>query len=184
MLVYFSMRVISWLAFSVVLGRLLYNKCTPTSNAFHSTTTTRWFTSIQLQKFVFTSPFRTAGTCWHAYHFRLRGARIGQRFFCVHNTAIIDAPFINIGDDVIIDYDADIRGHSFEDRQLKFSPVKIGDRARIMAAAKVAMSDVGDGAVLRPSSVTWKGSNLAPGRVYQGAPAMEVQITQNTDPLS
>ena len=91
----------------------------------------------------------------------------------MHDIALIDAPFISIGDDVIVDYDADIRCHSFEDRQLKFSPVKIGNRAKIMAAAKVARSDVGEGAVLRPSSVTWKGSNLEANRVYQGAPAGE-----------
>ena len=91
----------------------------------------------------------------------------------MHDNALVDAPFISIGNDVIVDYDADIRGHSFEDRRLKFSPVTIGNRARIMAAAKVAMSDVGEGAVLRPASVTWKGNNLEPNRVYQGAPAVE-----------
>lgn len=173
MLIYLIMNITSWLVFSVFFGRFLYNETTPTSSAYHSRTVTRWFTSIMLQKHVFTSPFRTVGSCWHAHHFRLRGARIGKRFFCVHDIALIDAPFISIGDDVIVDYDADIRCHSFEDRQLKFSPVKIGNRARIMAAAKVARSDVGEGAVLRPSSVTWKGSNLEANRVYQGAPAVE-----------
>ena len=44
-----------------------------------------------------------------------------------------------------MDYGAVIRCHSFEDHQLKFSSVTIGDRATIMAGAKVAMCNVGEG---------------------------------------
>ena len=91
---------------------------------------------------------------------------------------LIDAPFTSIGDDVIMDYGVEIRCHSFEDRQLKFSSVTIGDRATIMAGAKVAMCNVGEGTVLRPASVTWKGCHLEAGTVYQGAPAEVSSVEQ------
>ena len=172
-LIYVAVNLKFWLAFSVVLGGVLHNKAARTNSAEYSSTVTRWYTSIMLQKHIFTSPFRTAGSRWIAHHFWLRGARIGKRFFCVHPNALIDAPFISIGEDVIVDYGADIRAHSFEDRRLKFSFVEIGDRVTLGAGAKVAMCNVGEGAVLRPASATWKGHNLEAGVVYEGAPAAE-----------
>ena len=112
------------------------------------------------------------------FSLRLEGARIGKGFFCLNEKALIDAPFTSIGDDVIMDYGAEIRCHSFEDHQLEFSSVTIGDRATIMAGAKVAMCNVGEGTVLRPASVTWKGRHLEAGTFYQGAPAEVSSVEQ------
>lgn len=171
LLIYIGFALGSWYLFSVVLGNLLFNGHAPRSNAYYSTTVTRWFTALTAQQRVFKLPFQTAGSRWQAPILRLLGARVGKRFFCMNELVLVDAPFTEVGDDVTVDYDGQVRCHSFEDFRLKFVHYKIGHRVTIMSGASVAMCDAGDGAVLRPGSLTWKGSNLEPNTVYEGAPA-------------
>ena len=92
----------------------------------------------------------------------------------MNELVLVDAPFTEIGDDVTVDYDGQVRCHSFEDFRLKFTHYSVGNRVTIMSGASVAMCHAGDGAVLRPGSLSWKGSNLEPGTVYEGAPAAAV----------
>lgn len=40
---------------------------------------------------------------------------MGKRFFCMNELVLVDAPFTDIGDDVTVDYDGQVRCHSFED---------------------------------------------------------------------
>ncbi|CAJ1449162.1 unnamed protein product [Effrenium voratum] len=171
LLIYMAYALGSWYLFSVVLGNLLFNNSAPHSNAYYSTTVTRWFTALTAQQRVFKLPFQTAGSRWQAPILRLLGARVGKRFFCMNEMVLVDAPFTEVGDDVTVDYDGQVRCHSFEDFRLKFTTFKIGHGVTIMTGASVAMCDAGDGATLRPGSLTWKGSNLEPGGVYEGAPA-------------
>ena len=124
-LIYLVMNIMLWLFCSVILGNILHNGSIPTSSNFYSTIVTQWITAIRLQKLLFLSPFRALGTKWHACLLRLEGARIGKGFFCLNEKPLIDAPFTSIGDDVIMDYGAEIRCHSFDDHQLKFSSVTI-----------------------------------------------------------
>eukprot|EP00438_Fugacium_kawagutii_P011366 Skav212544 [mRNA] locus=scaffold1851:526662:527808:+ [translate_table: standard] len=42
-----------------------------------------------------------------------------------------------LGDDVTVDYDGQVRCHSFEDFRLKFTHYKIGHRVTIMSGASV-----------------------------------------------
>ncbi|CAJ1449145.1 unnamed protein product [Effrenium voratum] len=171
LLIYMAYALGSWYLFSVVLSNLLFNNSAPHSNAYYSTTVTRWFTALTAQQRVFKLPFQTAGSRWQAPILRLLGARVGKRFFCMNEMVLVDAPFTEVGDDVTVDYDGQVRCHSFEDFRLKFTTFKIGHGVTIMTGASVAMCDAGDGATLRPGSLTWKGSNLEPGGVYEGAPA-------------
>ena len=171
LLVYIAFALVSWYLFSVVLGNLLFNGSTPASNAYYSLTVTRWFTALTAQQRVFKLPFQTAGSRWQAPILRLLGARVGKRFFCMNELVLVDAPFTEIGDDVTVDYDGQVRCHSFEDFRLKFTHYNVGNRVTIMSGASVAMCNAGDGAVLRPGSLSWKGSHLVPDTVYEGAPA-------------
>ena len=171
LLVYIAFALVSWYLFSVVLGNLLFNGSTPASNAYYSLTVTRWFTALTAQQRVFKLPFQTAGSRWQAPILRLLGARVGKRFFCMNELVLVDAPFTEIGDDVTVDYDGQVRCHSFEDFRLKFTHYNVGNRVTIMSGASVAMCNAGDGAVLRPGSLSWKGSHLEPDTVYEGAPA-------------
>ena len=45
LLVYIAFALVSWYLFSVVLGNLLFHGSTPHSNAYYSTTVTRWFST-------------------------------------------------------------------------------------------------------------------------------------------
>lgn len=182
LLIYIGFALGSWYLFSVVLGNLLFNGHAPRSNAYYSTTVTRWFTALTAQQRVFKLPFQTAGSRWQAPILRLLGARVGKRFFCMNELVLVDAPFTEVGDDVTVDYDGQIRCHSFEDFRLKFVHYKIGHRVTIMSGASVAMCDAGDGAVLRPGSLTWKGSNLEPNTVYEGAPAAARDVESGSGP--
>jgi len=161
----------AWYIFSVLLGNTLFNGQAPASNAYYSTTVTRWFTALTAQQRVFKLPFQTAGSRWQAPVLRLLGAKIGKRFFSMNELLLVDAPFTIVGDDVTVDYDGQIRCHSFEDFRLKFTNYKVADGVTIMAGASVAMCNAAEGAVLRPGSVTWKGTDLEPFTTYEGAPA-------------
>jgi len=166
----------AWYLFSVIFGNLLFNGKVPKSNAYYSTAVTRWFTALTAQQRVFKLPFQTAGSRWQAPILRLLGAKIGRRFFCLNELVLVDAPFTEIGDDVTVDYDGQVRCHSFEDFRLKFTHFQIGNRVTIMAGASVAMCDADKGAVLRPGSVTWKGTRLAADSSYEGAPASQIDV--------
>lgn len=91
---------------------------------------------------------------------------------------MIDPPFGRIGDDVTVDYDAQVRQHSFEDNLLKWGPNWIGSGTSILQAGMVAMSDCGEGVTLLRGAVTWKVELLEPGAVYDGAPATAVLLSE------
>merc|ERR1711988_1627740 len=169
----------SWYVFSVFLGNTLFNGNAPASNAYYSTTVTRWFTALTAQQRVFKLPFQTAGSRWQAPVLRLLGAKIGKNFFSMNELLLVDAPFTIVGDNVTVDYDGQIRCHSFEDFRLKFTHYKVADGVTIMAGASVAMCNAGEGSVLRPGSVTWKGTDLEPFTTYEGAPASAVSDIEN-----
>ncbi|CAJ1381425.1 unnamed protein product [Effrenium voratum] len=91
----------------------------------------------------------------------------------MNEMVLVDAPFTEVGDDVTLDYDGQVRCHSFKDVWLKFTTFKIGHGMTIMTGASVAMCDAGDGATLRPGSLTWKeatwsraASTRAPRRLW------------------
>eukprot|EP00439_Symbiodinium_sp_Y106_P082882 s1547_g22.t1 len=140
--IYLAFLLGSWFIFSVKLGGMLFNGKAPRSNAYYSTTVTRWFTALTGQKRVFKLPFQAAGSRWHAPILRLLGAKIGQRFFCMNEHVLFDASFTEIGDDVTVDYDGLVRCHSFEDFRLKFTHCKIGNGVTIMTGAIVACSNL------------------------------------------
>lgn len=89
---------------------------------------------------------------------------------------MIDPPFCRVGDDVTIDWDGQIRNHSFEDHRLKYSIHTVGDRTTLLQASMLSMSDAREGATLGRKSVTWKGQVLEAGTRYQGAPALAVVL--------
>jgi hypothetical protein len=72
---------------------------------------------------------------------------------------------------VTADYDATVKMHTFSDFKLKFVEQKIEDGAILMHGCAVSSTNVGEGAVLRRGSVTWKGQTLESGKIYEGTPA-------------
>jgi len=170
---FMGVAVVAWYLMHVRLANWIYNDRAPLQNRFYSPVVMRWFSANKIRK-VFTSPFRAAGTMWQAPLMRAVGVQVGARFFSPNEDVMIDPPFGRLGDDVTIDYDAQVRQHSFEDMTLKWGPNWVGSGTAILQGGCLAMCDAGEGAVLRRGSVTWKDMMLEPGQEYEGAPAVAV----------
>jgi len=160
---------------AVLFAGLLYNDRLPKSSHHHSLVVTRWNNAVNIRK-VFACPFSTAGTRWHATVLRLFGAHIGKGFFSPEEISMvmIDPPFCRLGDDITIDWDGQIRNHSFEDHRLKYSIHHVADRTTLLQGSMLSMSDTKEGATLGRKAVTWKGQVLEAGQRYVGTPAMAV----------
>jgi len=174
-LIYFLVNLATWYLLAVLFAGALYNDRLPQSSAHHSLVVTCWNNAVNIRK-VFKCPFNTAGTMWHSSVLRLFGAHIGKGFFSPEDISMImiDPPFCRLGDDVTIDWDGQIRNHSFEDHCLKYSIHHVADRTTLLQASMLSMSDTKEGATLGRKSVTWKGQVLEAGQRYIGAPAMAV----------
>eukprot|EP00425_Heterocapsa_triquetra_P000430 CAMPEP_0195058934 /NCGR_PEP_ID=MMETSP0448-20130528/6557_1 /TAXON_ID=66468 /ORGANISM="Heterocapsa triquestra, Strain CCMP 448" /LENGTH=1886 /DNA_ID=CAMNT_0040089121 /DNA_START=107 /DNA_END=5767 /DNA_ORIENTATION=- len=173
LVIFAGMRLGAWFLVSVFFCNLIYNDRLPLSAPFYSTVITRWFSANKIRK-VFRKPIRTSGTGFDAMFMRFIGVKVGKRFFSPNEDVMIDPPFGRLGDDVTVDYDGQIRQHSFEDDVLKWGPNYIGDGTTILQAGMVAMSDCAERVLLLRGSVTWKGQVLEPDAVYEGAPAAPV----------
>jgi len=173
--VFALVRIASWLLFAVLFSNLIYNDRMPLSAPFYSTVITRWFSANKIRK-VFKKPVHSSGTQWDAVFMRMIGVKVGRRFFSPNDEVMIDPPFGRLGDDVTVDYDGQIRQHSFEDDTLKWGPNHIGSGTTIMQAGMVAMSDCSERVLLLRGSVTWKGQVLEPDMAYEGAPAAPVIV--------
>lgn len=176
-IVYTAVSMLAWYLVHVCICNLIYNDRAPTSNPFYSTVVTCWFNANKARR-VFKSPLRTPGTVWHAALLRAIGGKVGRRFFSAKDDVLIDPPFARLGDDVTIDYDAQVRQHSFEDMCLKWGPNWVGRGTTILQGGCLAMTDTGEGVTLRPGSVTWKGQLLEAGQEYEGTPAAVVGDTR------
>jgi len=163
-----------WYLINVRFCNWIYNDRLPLENEFFSRPVMRWFNANKARK-TFQTPFKAAGViAWHSRMMRLHGTQVGSRFFSPNEDVMIDAPFGRLGDDVTIDYDAQVRQHSFEDNLLKWGPYWIGNGTTLLQGACVAMSETGEYTELRPGSVTWKGQKLDSHQIYEGAPAAPI----------
>lgn len=174
LVIFAAVSVLSWYLMHLRFSNMIYNDRAPLRNRFYSAVIMRWFSANKIRK-VFPSPFKTAGTMYHAAFMRAMGVQVGQRFFSPNEDVMIDPPFGRLGDDVTIDYDAQVRQHSFEDNVLKWGPNWVGSGTTILQGGCLAMCDAGEGVVLRRGSVTWKDMILEPDQEYEGAPAVPVQ---------
>lgn len=107
---------------------------------------------------------------------RLWGARIGRLTFWSPGTVILDRPYLQVGDDVIIGAGVRINPHVFArspagDFELLLGTVKIGDRARVggysllTAGAEIARDESTDAlVVLPPFSSFAGGKRIRPDR--------------------
>lgn len=98
------------------------------------------------------------------------GARLGRNSYAVG--ALLDPPFIRIGDDCIIGHDAVVFAHVIEGERIAIAPVCIGNRVTIGAMAVVMPGvTIEDGAILSAGSVAPKGKRIGKGEIWGGVPA-------------
>jgi non-ribosomal peptide synthetase-like protein len=109
--------------------------------------------------------------CWF---FRMMGAKIGKRVY-LGTTQFTEYDLVEIGDDVALNTDCTIQTHLFEDRVMKMSRIKIGDRCSVGAMSLVLYdTQMGDQSTLGDLSLLMKGESLPPASHWQGIPARAV----------
>jgi non-ribosomal peptide synthetase-like protein len=111
------------------------------------------------------------GTFWLPMYLRLMGCKIGKRCY-IDTTDITEHDLIEIGDDVALNDFAGLQTHLFEDRVMKVSGVKVGDRATIGSLTIILYgAEIGEDAQLGDLSVVMKGESLPPNTSWEGSPA-------------
>jgi non-ribosomal peptide synthetase-like protein len=111
------------------------------------------------------------GTPWIALFLRLFGARIGRRVWLA-TTYLTEFDLVEVGDDASVSETTSLQTHLFEDRVMKMSTVKIGDRSSIGSRSVVLYDSlVGVGASLDALSLVMKGETLPAGSRWRGIPA-------------
>jgi non-ribosomal peptide synthetase-like protein len=111
------------------------------------------------------------GTPWLPAYLRLLGCTIGRRCY-MDTTDVTEYDLVKIGDDVALNDFAGLQTHLFEDRVMKVSGVKVGDRATIGSYAIVLYdAEIGEDAQLGDLSVVMKGETLPAGTSWEGSPA-------------
>ncbi|HEY4330008.1 MAG TPA: Pls/PosA family non-ribosomal peptide synthetase, partial [Phycisphaerae bacterium] len=136
-------------------------------NALHETLAGAYLTDMLLG---------TPLLCWF---YRLLGMKIGRRVY-LDTAEFTEFDLITLGDDAILNGEATIQTHLFEDRVMKMSRVHIGARCSVGASAVVLYdTTMGDGALLEELSLLMKGESLPPRTRWHGTPARRVQAHEN-----
>ncbi|MGA2233010.1 MAG: Pls/PosA family non-ribosomal peptide synthetase, partial [Tepidisphaeraceae bacterium] len=111
------------------------------------------------------------GTPFLPWCYRLLGAKIGRRVF-LDTTEFTEFDLVEIGDDAALNADCTIQTHLFEDRVMKVSNVRIGDRCTVGAESVVLYDSIMQaGSSLGPLSLLMKGETLPAGTGWEGTPA-------------
>ena len=109
--------------------------------------------------------------CWF---YRLLGMKVGQRVY-LDSPEFTEFDLITLGDDAVLNIEATIQTHLFEDRVMKMSRVHIGPRCSVGACSVVLYDTrLEEGAVLEELSLVMKGESLPVNSRFQGTPARRV----------
>jgi len=111
------------------------------------------------------------GTPFLAPYFRLMGSRIGKRVY-METTQITEFDHVEVGDDVALNLNCTLQTHLFEDRVIKTSYLRIGDKSTVGPMAVVLYdSEMLEGASLNGLSLLMKGETLPSWSHWEGIPA-------------
>jgi non-ribosomal peptide synthetase-like protein len=114
------------------------------------------------------------GTPFAAPLLRLMGCRIGRGSY-IASALFSEFDLVEIGDHVALNSGAVIQNHLFEDRIMKSSYLRIGDRCSVGNMAVVLYDgQMHSGAVLGPLSLLMKGEIVPPDTRWHGIPTVKV----------
>jgi non-ribosomal peptide synthetase-like protein len=117
------------------------------------------------------------GTPFMGPVFRLFGATIGRRCY-LETTFLTEFDLVEVGDDCAIGQACSLQTHLFEDRVMKMSRLRIGDRCTIGPRAVILYdSTLEDGVELDGLSLVMKGETLAGHSRWQGSPARRKELS-------
>ncbi|HEX3605708.1 MAG TPA: Pls/PosA family non-ribosomal peptide synthetase [Candidatus Dormibacteraeota bacterium] len=115
-----------------------------------------------------------SGTPMLAPLLRLLGARIGRRVFLA-TIAFSEFDLVELGDDSSMGEEAALQTHLYEDRVMKMSRVRVGERSSLGAVSVVLYdAEVGAGARVDAQTLVMKGEYLPCGTRWRGIPARAV----------
>src|SRR3569623_1702054 len=116
---------------------------------------------------------KLVGTPYLAWVFRSLGAKSGRRVY-IETTALTEFDLVEIGDDVALNLDSTVQTHLFEDRVMKMSHIRIGDRCSVGSLSLVLYDTrIEEGTILEDLSLLMKGEVLPPNTRWRGIPAIE-----------
>ncbi len=125
------------------------------------------------------------GTPFLPWYLRLMGSKIGKQCY-IHTTGFLEWDLVEMGDRVIVNENAVMQTHLFEDRVLKASRLNVGQDCAIGASSVVLYDTVmKDGSKLDALSLLMKGEALPEQTHWVGIPATsksvddEVEIAEN-----
>jgi non-ribosomal peptide synthetase-like protein len=111
------------------------------------------------------------GTAFINWYFRLMGCQIGKRVY-TDTTDMTEFDAVRIGNDVALNSDCGLQTHLFEDRVMKISTVRVGDRCSIGSDAIVLYDSVMEpDSSLGNLSMLMKGEVLPAASAWLGSPA-------------
>ncbi len=119
---------------------------------------------------LFTTP-PLPGTPWQNLLSRLAGLRVGRRLFddgCV----VPEKSLVTLGDDVVLNADTVLQGHSLEDGVFTSDRIRVGSGSCLGVGAFVHLGTViGEDCLLDADSFLVKGEQMPDGSVWGGNPA-------------
>ncbi len=111
------------------------------------------------------------GTPLLPFYFRLLGAKVGKGVYA-HTTGLIEFDLVTLGDHSSLNQDCVLQTHLFEDRVLKASSLKVGNRCDIGAYSIILYdSQMEDQSQLDALSLLMKGETLPAKTAWAGIPA-------------
>ena len=127
------------------------------------------------------------GTPFLAPYLRLLGCKIGKDVY-LGTTLFSEWDLVEIGDGVALNAGTVVQNHLFEDRVMKASYLKIGDRCSVGNMAVVLYdAEMKEGAELAPLSLLMKGETVPAETRWSGIPtardtvAEEIQVVVDED---
>jgi acetyltransferase-like isoleucine patch superfamily enzyme len=110
------------------------------------------------------------------------GAKLGDNTYS--SGIILDAQFVEIGNNSIVGQYALLVPHVIEGKKLAHYPIRMGNNVTIGAGATVLSGvTIGDGAIVSTGAVVTKGTHIGPGEIWGGIPAKLIGRTVPGDQL-
>jgi non-ribosomal peptide synthetase-like protein len=119
------------------------------------------------------------GSVFLTWGMRLFGAKIGKGVF-MDTTDITEFDCVTVGDWCVINAEAALQTHLYEDRVMKIGRVNLGQGISVGSASTVLYdTQVGDYARIGPLSIIMKGETLPAHSAWHGAPAQTIAAPQH-----
>ncbi|MEN8737876.1 MAG: Pls/PosA family non-ribosomal peptide synthetase [Akkermansiaceae bacterium] len=123
------------------------------------------------------------GTPFLAPYLRMLGCKIGKDVY-LGTTLFSEWDLVEIGDGVALNAGTVVQNHLFEDRVMKASHLKIGDRCSVGNMAVVLYdTEMKEGSELAPLSLLMKGEVVPKETHWSGIPTARDSVYEEIDPV-